>query len=83
MSGSRSEGKPAADVVPYPGPRRPQRCPQCGNSAEARWRPFCSKRCADLDLARWLTEAYRIADDEEPDDDDTAATGDAGGSDGR
>lgn len=50
-------------VVPYPG----RRCPQCGKPAQAKWRPFCSKRCADLDLAGWLTETYRIAADEEPD----------------
>jgi endogenous inhibitor of DNA gyrase (YacG/DUF329 family) len=41
-----------------------------------RWRPFCSKRCADVDLGRWLGEAYRIqaveADDE---DDDACAMG--------
>jgi hypothetical protein len=28
-------------------------------TAEA-WRPFCSKRCADVDLGRWLGEVYRI-----------------------
>ena len=25
-----------------------------------RYRPFCSARCADVDLGRWFTEAYRI-----------------------
>ena len=42
-----------------PGPvRRP--CPICGKPAEPRFRPFCSSRCADIDLGRWFTERYRI-----------------------
>lgn len=36
------------------------RCPICGRPRLDRWRPFCSKRCADADLGRWLGEAYRI-----------------------
>ncbi|TVR99100.1 MAG: DNA gyrase inhibitor YacG [Rhodospirillales bacterium] len=40
-----------------PGPRK---CVRCGAPMLARWRPFCSKRCADLDLGQWLTEGYRI-----------------------
>ncbi|NAZ37118.1 DNA gyrase inhibitor YacG [Rubellimicrobium sp. CFH 75288] len=35
-------------------------CPLCGRATEPRWRPFCSARCADLDLARWLRGDYRI-----------------------
>lgn len=35
-------------------------CPICGKPAEPRWRPFCSRRCADVDLNRWLTGAYAI-----------------------
>jgi endogenous inhibitor of DNA gyrase (YacG/DUF329 family) len=35
-------------------------CPICGKPFEARFRPFCSKRCADIDLQRWFTGAYRI-----------------------
>jgi len=52
-------------VLPY---RRATRggCPSCGKPAAARWRPFCSKRCADLDLHRWLSEGYRIPTDEPP-----------------
>ena len=46
-----------------------RRCPHCGAPTVERYRPFCSKRCADIDLGRWLGEAYRIpADDEEPGD---------------
>lgn len=42
-------------------PRR-RRCPICAAAAaaDARWRPFCSKRCRDIDLARWFGDAYRI-----------------------
>jgi hypothetical protein len=36
-------------------------CPICGKPTEKAWRPFCSRRCADVDLARWLGEGYRIA----------------------
>ncbi|MBS0562088.1 MAG: DNA gyrase inhibitor YacG [Proteobacteria bacterium] len=37
-------------------------CPICGRpSAEAaRLRPFCSVRCADVDLGRWITGQYRV-----------------------
>ncbi len=35
-------------------------CPTCGKPADPKYRPFCSRRCADVDLARWLTESYRI-----------------------
>jgi uncharacterized protein len=50
-------------------------CPICGGRAEQRYRPFCSKRCADVDLGLWIGEAYRIPvveddADEHPDDDD-------------
>ena len=37
-------------------------CPVCGKAADAKYRPFCSRRCADVDLARWLNESYRIPD---------------------
>jgi uncharacterized protein len=42
-------------------------CPVCSKPAVVAYRPFCSRRCADVDLGRWLTESYRIpvAADEE------------------
>lgn len=46
------------------------KCPMCGKAATAAYKPFCSKRCADLDLARWLGEGYRIPTDERPGDGD-------------
>lgn len=46
-------------------------CPICGRPAVDELRPFCSRRCADVDLGRWLTGQYRIPapqddTDEEP-----------------
>ncbi|WP_210485714.1 DNA gyrase inhibitor YacG [Microvirga antarctica] len=35
-------------------------CPTCGQAATIAYRPFCSKRCADVDLNRWLTGRYAI-----------------------
>jgi endogenous inhibitor of DNA gyrase (YacG/DUF329 family) len=37
-------------------------CPICGNSADPALRPFCSARCADIDLGRWLTGQYQLPD---------------------
>jgi uncharacterized protein len=36
------------------------RCPICGRPTERRWRPFCSRRCADVDLGRWLRGTYAV-----------------------
>jgi len=35
-------------------------CPICGKPAQQAYRPFCSKRCADVDLQRWLTGGYAL-----------------------
>ena len=55
-----------------------RRCPTCEAPTQHRFRPFCSKRCQDLDLGRWLRGAYRIPTEEAPaegpaegDDDDS------------
>ncbi|MEN9874828.1 MAG: hypothetical protein RL186_1725 [Pseudomonadota bacterium] len=40
-------------------------CPQCRKPTEHAYRPFCSKRCADLDLAAWFNGAYAIPVQEE------------------
>ncbi len=43
-------------------------CPICGKAQIKDYRTFCSKRCADIDLNRWLTGQYAIpAEEEEPD----------------
>jgi endogenous inhibitor of DNA gyrase (YacG/DUF329 family) len=35
-------------------------CPICGHPPVADAAPFCSVRCKDEDLRRWLVGAYRI-----------------------
>jgi len=45
-----------------------KKCPVCGRAPEARFQPFCSKHCADVDLARWLGGGYKIPTNEEPGD---------------
>ncbi|OUI85000.1 DNA gyrase inhibitor YacG [Acetobacter orientalis] len=35
-------------------------CPVCGKPAQHATRPFCSQRCADIDLGRWFTGQYRV-----------------------
>ncbi|MBN9063397.1 MAG: DNA gyrase inhibitor YacG [Rhizobiales bacterium 65-9] len=44
-------------------------CPICGKPADPAYKPFCSKRCADIDLNRWLKGAYAIPVVEEEDED--------------
>jgi uncharacterized protein len=36
------------------------RCPICKEPTAAAYRPFCSARCRDVDLARWLSGSYAI-----------------------
>jgi len=48
------------------------KCPICSRAAVPDYRPFCSRRCADVDLGRWFSESYAIpveakdTDDPEP-----------------
>jgi endogenous inhibitor of DNA gyrase (YacG/DUF329 family) len=43
------------------------KCPICGRETVEAFKPFCSKRCADVDLNRWLSGSYVIpARDDEP-----------------
>lgn len=55
---------PYDDPPPAPAPA----CPICGKPRAAAFKPFCSKRCRDVDLHRWLSGTYRIETDEAPDD---------------
>ena len=43
-------------------------CPICGKQSVFEYRPFCSKRCADVDLNRWMSGVYRVETDETPND---------------
>ncbi|MCO6381114.1 MAG: DNA gyrase inhibitor YacG [Vannielia sp.] len=42
-------------------------CPICSKEAQPKYRPFCSARCADLDLGKWLTGAYAVPSDDPED----------------
>ncbi|ACA18656.1 protein of unknown function DUF329 [Methylobacterium sp. 4-46] len=57
---------------PAPEAKRPP-CPICGRPAAEPFRPFCSKRCADVDLQRWLSGRYAIParEDEGPGEEDS------------
>jgi uncharacterized protein len=43
-----------------PSPPKAGVCPNCGKPRSERYSPFCSKRCADVDLHRWLKGGYVI-----------------------
>ncbi len=45
------------------------RCPVCGKPRSEEYRPFCSKRCADVDLGRWLSGRYAIPGQVDADED--------------
>ncbi len=45
-------------------------CPICKREADPKYRPFCSRRCADVDLGKWLSGSYAIPVDAVDDDDD-------------
>jgi len=60
-----------------PGTKKPaalRACPICGKPATEDAKPFCSKRCADVDLHRWLGGIYSLPasepDDEDPSDEE-------------
>jgi uncharacterized protein len=44
-------------------------CPICGKLATQAFRPFCSQRCQDVDLNRWLSGSYAIPGRNDEDDD--------------
>jgi endogenous inhibitor of DNA gyrase (YacG/DUF329 family) len=45
---------------------RGRKCPVCGRGVEMEFRPFCSKRCADVDLGRWFSGTYAVPAVEPP-----------------
>jgi len=44
-------------------------CPICGKPVSAASRPFCSERCRDVDLNRWLSNSYTIPPAKDDDED--------------
>ncbi|MFC0242183.1 DNA gyrase inhibitor YacG [Rhodopseudomonas telluris] len=51
-------------------PVKAKSCPICGKPATHESRPFCSERCRDVDLNRWLSGAYAIPAAPSDDDED-------------
>jgi endogenous inhibitor of DNA gyrase (YacG/DUF329 family) len=60
MTTTTSKSKPAA----RPGSAAAPACPICGHPADPKFRPFCSRRCSDVDLSRWLNGVYRVSVDD-------------------
>ncbi|ETR77153.1 hypothetical protein X566_05605 [Afipia sp. P52-10] len=54
---------------------RGKRCPICGKPAVTAFRPFCSDRCKDIDLHRWLAGAYAIPAASDDEDEDGKSSG--------
>src|SRR5450631_601917 len=55
------------------------RCPLCGKATEPAFKPFCSKRCADIDLNRWLSGVYAVpVKEDEEEDGERPAEGEPG-----
>jgi endogenous inhibitor of DNA gyrase (YacG/DUF329 family) len=48
---------------------RARPCPICGKPAVAQFRAFCSRRCADVDLNRWLSGVYAVPGKTDEDED--------------
>jgi endogenous inhibitor of DNA gyrase (YacG/DUF329 family) len=44
------------------------KCPVCQKPSVEKYRPFCSARCADIDLGKWLGERYRVETEEKAED---------------
>jgi uncharacterized protein len=63
-----------ADNVVTLKPTRP--CPICKKPSTQQFHPFCSARCADIDLNRWLSGAYVIPAEPAPDNSDDSAVPD-------
>jgi endogenous inhibitor of DNA gyrase (YacG/DUF329 family) len=61
-----AKSRDASPVTPMPSTAR--RCPICGKPAAPRHTPFCSGRCTDIDLGRWLKGNYSVPTDEGPEE---------------
>ena len=48
-------------------------CPICSKPTVEKFRPFCSRRCADVDLNRWLSGVYAVPVKDEEDEDGASA----------
>ncbi len=66
-SDSDRSSPPAAAAPP-----KPRRCAVCARPVAPEWRPFCSARCRQVDLGRWLAGDYAVPGEE----DEAVATAD-------
>jgi len=53
-----------------PDVQRRNACPICRKPAVEKFRPFCSRRCADVDLNRWLSGVYAVPAKEDEEEDE-------------
>jgi len=58
-----------------PATQRIRKCPICGKPAQQASRPFCSDRCKQMDLNRWLSGSYVIPSHVDDDDEDGKSSG--------
>ena len=58
-----------AQRTPDPSKTATGKCPICGEPTEYESRPFCSRRCANIDLYRWMSGGYAIAGRADTDED--------------
>ncbi len=74
--GEQTEKPPETETV-----HKSRPCPICKAPSIEAYRPFCSRRCADVDLSRWLSGRYAIAggDADEDEDGDQARAAEAAG----
>jgi endogenous inhibitor of DNA gyrase (YacG/DUF329 family) len=59
----------AKDAGKEVGKKTAKPCPICGKPAVEASRPFCSERCRDVDLNRWLSNSYAIPAAKDDDED--------------
>jgi hypothetical protein len=59
----------------------PAKCPICSKPTDPAFRPFCSRRCADVDLQRWLVGRYAIPAGRDDESEDESLPHDGGGED--
>ena len=71
FSASQNTKPPYITVMSDPATPSPRLapCPICGKLPVSQFKPFCSKRCADVDLNRWLSGVYAVPAKEEEDED--------------
>jgi endogenous inhibitor of DNA gyrase (YacG/DUF329 family) len=53
-----------------------RKCAICNKPQDTKFKPFCSKRCADIDLGRWLKGSYAIPAEDLPEFDADGENGD-------